>query len=211
MKHVHVRRVLALCGLLAMSVPMFAHADNDDRGGNNQCPVGLVNGLTLDQEFGPGSATITHCVKHRHNVRVVVEINRKCRGTMGAGRVCDSSGPDALGNMENMVADYEITSGMKPGRDYQMIAIVHSSGGFLLLKGNEYQAQVQHLMDEGVKFYFCQNTARGFIHAGILPNFQTSPTGDSAVAHIMDGVDFVTAGFTAIADHEQSGWSVVTP
>lgn len=199
--------ILALVATL--SFPMASQADEGHRSGNNECPVGLVSGLTLDQEFGPGASAITHCVKKRHHLKVLVEINRKCRGTMGPGRVCDSRGPDALGNMENMIKDYEITSGMKPGRDYRMIAVVHGSGGFLLLKDNEYQDTVQHLMDEGVKFYFCQNTARGFIHAGILPDYGS--TGDSATAHLIDGVEYVTAGFTAIADHEQLGWSVVTP
>lgn len=194
-------------GILAvLSFPMFAHAGEHNRHGNNECPVGLVNGLTLDQEFGPGASAITHCVKVRHHLQVVVEINRKCRGTMGPApdRVCDGSGPDALGNMVNMIKDYEITSGMKRGHDYEMIAIVHGSGGFLLLKGNEYEDRVQSLMDEGVKFYFCQNTARGFIRGGIL-------TEGDATSELIDGVEYVTAGFTAIADKEQLGWSVVTP
>jgi intracellular sulfur oxidation DsrE/DsrF family protein len=128
---------------------------------------------------------------------------------MGPGRVCDGSGPDALGNMENMIKDYEITNGMKRGLDYEMIAIVHGSGGFLLLKGNEYEDTVKHLMDEGVKFYFCQNTVRGFIRGHILPDYST--TGYSATDELIDGVEYVTAGFTAIADRQQRGWSVVTP
>jgi intracellular sulfur oxidation DsrE/DsrF family protein len=194
-------------GILAvLSFPMFAHAgERHHHGhGNKECPVGLVNGLTLDEEFGPGSSEITQCVTVRHHLQVAVEINRKCRGTMDENRVCDRSGPDALGNMENMIKDYEITSGMKRGHDYTMIAIVHGSGGFLLLKGNEYEDRVQHLMDEGVKFYFCQNTARGFIRAGIL-------TQGAATSQLIDGVKYVTAGFTALADRQQLGWSVVTP
>jgi intracellular sulfur oxidation DsrE/DsrF family protein len=199
--------VSSTLAMLLCAINVYASVDRSH--GNRECPVGLVNNLTLDQEFGPGASKLTHCVKKRHHLKVVVEINRKCRGTMGADRVCDRSGPDALGNMENMIADYEITSGMKRGRDYTMIAIVHGSGGFLLLKGNEYEDRVQHLMDEGVKFYFCQNTTRGFIRAGILPNFLD--TGDSPTDHVIPGVEYVTAGFTAIADHQQSGWSVVTP
>ena len=98
---------------------------------------------------------------------------------------------------------------MKRGIDYQMIAIVHGGGGFLLLKGNQYEATVQQLMDEGVKFYFCQNTARGFIRGGILPSY--AATGVSATDQLISGVEYVTAGFTAIADRQQSGWSVVSP
>lgn len=194
----------SILGLLAaLSFPLFAHADGNHHD-NQKCPVGLVNDLTLDEEFGPGASDITKCVKVRHHLRVAVEINRKCRGTMGAGRVCDGSGAAALGNMKNMIKDYEITSGMKQGRDYEMIAIVHGTGGFLLIKGNEYEDTVKQMMEQGVKFYFCQNTARGFIRSGILP------AGD-ATSQLIDGVEYVTAGFTAIADHQQMGWSVVTP
>jgi intracellular sulfur oxidation DsrE/DsrF family protein len=200
---------LMLSVLAMLSLPLLAHADRHERGGNNECPVGLVNNLTLDQEFGPGASELTHCVRKRHHLKVAVEINRKCRGTMNADRSCDRSGPDALGNMENMIKDYEITTGMKRGRDYHMIAIVHGSGGFLLLRGGEYQSRIEHLMGEGVKFYFCQNTARGFIRGGLLPDFST--TGRSATDQLIDGVEYVTAGFTAIADRQQHGWSVVTP
>lgn len=195
----------ALLSILAfLSFPIHAQADEGHHHGNVACPVGLVNGLTLDQEFGEGSSAITHCVKVRHHLRVAVEINRKCRGSGGLDCSGSGGGPAALGNMENMVKDYEITNGMKRGLDYQMIAIVHGKGGFLLIKGNEYEDRVKNLMSEGVKFYFCQNTARGFIRAGILP------AGD-ATAQLIDGVEYVTAGFTALADKQQQGWSVVTP
>lgn len=198
-------------GLLAMlfcSVHAYAQEHEDE--GDTQCPVGLVNGLTLDQEFGPGASTLTHCVKKRHELKVAVEINRRCRSWSDPSRSgpC-SGGPDALGNMENMIKDYEITSGMKRGIDYQMIAIVHGGGGFLLIKGNQYESNVQHLMSEGVKFYFCQNTARGFIRGGILPDYNV--TGFSATDQLIPGVEYVTAGFTAIADHAQLGWSIVSP
>jgi len=203
------KSVSIVLGVLALlSVSMYSHAQEER--GDTQCPVGLVNNLTLDMEFGPGASSITHCVKKRHELKVAVEINRRCRGWSDPSRSgpCQGS-PDALGNMENMIKDYEITNGMKRGIDYQMIAIVHGGGGFLLIKGNQYEAAVQHLMDEGVKFYFCQNTARGFIRGGILPDYSTS--GISATDQLIPGVEYVTAGFTAIADRAQAGWSIVSP
>ena len=206
-------KICVLLGSLVMlACSNLAFASGDDDHGKAKCPVGLVNNLTLNAEFGPGSSSITHCVKVRHHLKVVVEINRRCRSwsDSSSSGSC-SGGPDALGNMENMVKDYEITNGMKRGRDYTMIAIVHGGGGRLLIKGNDYESNVQHLMDEGVKFYFCQNTARGFIRAGILPDFTSDPAGDSATAHLIPGVEYVTAGFTAIADHEAQGWTVVSP
>lgn len=195
----------ALLSILAvLTFPIHAQADEESHHSNVACPVGLVNGLTLDEEFGPGSSVITHCVQVRHHLRVAVEINRMCRSVTDTSSDCSHGGPAALGNMVNMIKDYEITNGMKQGRDYEMIAIVHGKGGFLLIKGNPFEANIQQLMSEGVKFYFCQNTARGFIRGGILP------AGD-ATAQLIDGVEYVTAGFTALADKQQQGWSVVTP
>jgi intracellular sulfur oxidation DsrE/DsrF family protein len=195
---------LAFLSILAfLSFPMHAQADEGSHHSNVACPVGLVSGLTLDEEFGTGASAITHCVKVRHHLRVAVEINRMCRSVTDTSSDCSHGGPAALGNMENMIKDYEITSGMKQGRDYEMIAIVHGGGGSLLLKDNVFEGNVMHLMSEGVKFYFCQNTARGFLRSGRV-------SGD-ITAQLIDGVEYVTAGFTALADKQQQGWSVVTP
>ena len=200
-----IKKLVSVAAALFIALPAaHAFADGGDPRGNTECPVGLVNGLTLDQEFGTGAGALTRCIKKRHHVQVVVEINRYCR-TNTPNATCTS--PDALGNMQNMLDDYEITDGMTQGLDYEMIAVVHSGGGFLLLKDptlNKFQSQVQALMDRGVTFYFCQNTVRGFIKAGTL-------TQGDAVNQIMDGVKFVTAGFTAMADFEALGWSPVTP
>jgi intracellular sulfur oxidation DsrE/DsrF family protein len=205
--------VFGLLGMMLCSI--HAYAGNPDSNGNTECPVGLVNGLTLDEEFGTGAAELTHCLKKRHALKVAVEINRRCRSwsdssTSGA---CSGPGPDALGNMNNVLKDYDITNGMKPGHDYTMIAIVHGGGGYLLLNDsrNPYIKQITELMDKGVKFYFCQNTVRGFIGHGVLENPSTSTSGGSVADQLIPGVEFVTAGFSAVADVQQQGWSVITP
>lgn len=198
--------VVGLLGMMFCSV--YAYAGNPDSNGNTECPVELLNGLTLDEEFGMGTAELTHCVKKRHHLKVAVEINRRCRSWADSSREgpCSGPGPDALGNMNNILKDYDITNGMQPGRDYTMIAIVHGGGGFLLLNDstkNPYADTVRALMERGVKFYFCQNTVRGFMRGGFLEY----PVADQ----LIDGVEFVTAGFTAVADVQQQGYSVITP
>ena len=175
--------------------------------GNNECPVGLVSGLTLDQEFWPGASLITHCVQKRHDVRVLFQIDRFCWDPTMSNAAC--TGAYALGNMKNVIDDYEITSGMVRGRDYKMIAVVYGSGGLMLRKGNKFESKVKALMAEGVKFYFCQNTARAFIKAGLLPNFSTS--GQPAASGLIDGVEYIIGGVTSVLDHEALGWSVIAP
>jgi intracellular sulfur oxidation DsrE/DsrF family protein len=77
---------------------------------------------------------------------------------------------------------------------------------------NEFEGQVQDLMNKGVKFYFCQNTTRGFQGQGLLPDDATSALvtslDDDGVAHT---VEYVTAGITALADFQAAGFQYVQP
>jgi intracellular sulfur oxidation DsrE/DsrF family protein len=164
---------------------------------NNACPVGLVNGQTLDAEFGPGVGALTKCMQTRHNVKVVFQLNSaaNCYG---------------LGNIKNVIDDFEITHGMVRGRDYELAAIVHSGGGTMVVKdgvngnSNACQAQVADLIAKGVKFYFCQNTTRAYIANGRL-------TQGLVKDQVIDGVEYVTAGLGAIADFQDNGWIYVQP
>ncbi len=208
-----VTHLLILGAMVVFALPTLARADGSEGQGAQQCPVGLVSGMTLDQEFGQGASLITRCIKKRHHVRVLFQINRFCANstvdneTMSPFKSTCTS-PYALGEMMNVMHDYEITEGMKPG-DFKMIAVAYGKGGFLLLKGNPYQSQVEALMKDGVHFYFCQNTARGFIKGGLLPNPQT--TGMPAASGLIDGVTYVTAGVSAILDFQALGYSSVAP
>jgi intracellular sulfur oxidation DsrE/DsrF family protein len=220
--------------VVAMSGPGFSGVANAGES-NNECPVGLVNGLTLNDEFGPEASDLTRCLDRRHNVKVVMQINKPCRdsfvdGTAVKNNVANcsqgSNDPDfgrsyALGNINNMIKDYEITYGMKPGRDYEIAAVVHSGGGYLLLKDesydgtgtllygrNKFQGEVENLMDRGVKFYFCQNTTRSFIKNGTLP---AAGVQGGATAQLIEGVEYVTAGVTAISDFQSQGYRYVQP
>ncbi|MGD8620053.1 MAG: DsrE family protein [Gammaproteobacteria bacterium] len=186
---------------------------------NNECPVGQVTGKTLNDEFGPGTGELTRCLDRRHNVKVVMQVNKFCRDAV--------SNPDckrayALGNMRNMIKDYEITHGMEAGKDYEIVAVVHSGGGWLMLKDegtdgnantvtgrNQFEGDVKDLIDMGVKFYFCQNTTRGFIGKDILPA-GTETTG-GATAELIEGVKYTTAGVTSIAEFQQRGYEYVQP
>jgi intracellular sulfur oxidation DsrE/DsrF family protein len=188
-------------------------------GSNNECPVGLVTGKTLNDEFGPGTGEMTRCLERRHNVKVVMQVNKFCRDAV--------SNPDctrayALGNMRNMIKDYEITHGMEAGKDYEIVAVVHSGGGWLMLKDegtdgtgnpvsgrNQFEGEVKGLIDMGVKFYFCQNTTRGFMRNDILPDTTESTAG--ATGELIDGVKYTTAGVTSIAEFQQRGYEYVQP
>jgi intracellular sulfur oxidation DsrE/DsrF family protein len=182
-----VSMAVAIVGLTSV-----AHASNVT------CPVGLVSGLTLSYEFGDAVAADTRCVQRRHNVKTMFAINNY---ESSPGRAY------ALPQMFNVWNDYTITAGMTPGQDFSMIAVVHGPGGRLLLSDptqNAYIDQVKDLIAKGVQFYFCENTVRGFIKAGLLQE-------GNVAAGVIPGVHYVTAGLGAMSDFESEGYSYVEP
>lgn len=212
-------KILIGLSVLVMAYSNSTLADERSKKGNGECPVGLVSGMTLDDEFGPGTQELTECLKRRHKVKVVVQINQFCSASV-PNAACTR--PYALGNIANMIDDYEITHGMTAGRDYEMVAIIHSGGGFLALKNegydgngdyvtgrNQFEGLVRSLMDRGVKFYFCQNTTRGYIRNNFLPAL--GETAGGATAELIDGMGYTTAGLTSIADYERRGYSYIQP
>jgi intracellular sulfur oxidation DsrE/DsrF family protein len=198
--------------------------------GNTECPVGLVKDLTLDDEFGLGTSDITKCIKKRHRVKMVVQLNQYESGGRAYG----------LGNIANIIDDYEITHGMVRGRDYEIVAVVHSGGGPLVLQNgltfhdsqsdkdvttaNKYQSDVEKLIVKGVWFLFCQNTTRAYLSSpkdanGVfqparLPEpseYVTADGATGATAMLIPGVEYTTAGLTSIADFQAQGYEYIQP
>jgi len=213
-KSILLNLVLLTVSIGGLGVTGIAYAG----GGNNECPVDLVKGLSLNDEFGPGTSDLTRCLDRRHNVKVVMQINQFCRDAV---KNADCTRAYALGNIQNMINDYEITHGMRRGVDYKIVAVVHSGGGGLVLKDaghdkegkpvsgrNQFQGAVENLISEGVEFYFCQNTTRGFI-GKVLPAVGVTTGGPTA--ELIPGVKYTTAGVTSIAEFQQRGYEYVQP
>jgi intracellular sulfur oxidation DsrE/DsrF family protein len=154
-------------------------------------------------------------------VKLLIQINQYCAGALAVDGSCARA--YALHNIYNVIADYEVTYGMRPGKDYEIVAIVHSGGGPLAVKDqttgggvhvvkNEFESQVQDLMNQGVKFYFSMNITRGMQGQGKLPAVATSAlvtsVDEKGVEH---SVGYVTAGITALADFQQRGYEYVQP
>ena len=175
---------LSLLIFLTFGFSVSGIADEDD----DKCPVGLVSGMTLEQEFGPGAAAVTRCIKKRERVKAVYNVYQQCKNS-------SCSKPFALGNIKNAIKDYEITHGMKRGKDYKIVAVVYGPAWKLVVKGNPFEATVLDLISKGVEIQFCQNTARN---------------NNIKLVDMVDGVTFVTAGVTALADYQQLGYSIVT-
>jgi intracellular sulfur oxidation DsrE/DsrF family protein len=217
--------------LMAALVSFPSHAAKDNNG-NKACPVGFVKDLSLDDEFGPGTQELTRCIKVRTQVKMVVQINQFCSNNTNPAAGCGTTPPYALNNISNILDDYEITHGMKPGKDYEVVAVLHGPGGRMALKDtgingagsqvsgrNQFQSQVEGLMARGVKFYFCQNTTRTWMSQNPATpdvNVYTSlpkwtEDGAWATDQIIDGMLYSTAGLTSIADFEALGYQYIQP
>ena len=194
-----MKHLTQLATYTAFALALFvSHLNAAVAGGPDDCPVGLVSGLTLDDEFGSGTSELTRCLEKRSRAKVVFQINKACRND-----ACTA--PYAIGNIINAINDYEITHDMIIGEDVEIAAIVHSGGYSLILNNdsdhphadtNLFQAGMEELIRKGVDVYFCQNTARsrGVITEQLIP-----------------GVKYVTAGVTAIADFQMLGYGYVQP
>ncbi|MDH5324497.1 MAG: DsrE family protein [Gammaproteobacteria bacterium] len=184
-------------GVLLSSVLLGAAMFSFGAVAGEDCPVGLVSGMTLDDEFGPGTQALTRCLQKTKKVKVVYQIHNTCKDS-------GCTAPYALGNIKNAIKDYEITHGLDKD-DYQIVAIVHSGGTGLVLNNNAanpnaisnpFQKAMEDVIGLGVKVYYCQNTAR---KKGVKTD------------QLIEGVGYVTAGVTAIADLQLKGFAYVQP
>jgi intracellular sulfur oxidation DsrE/DsrF family protein len=194
------------------------------------------DGIDLNDEFGAGTTAMTRCLVDQNKPKVVMQINLACRDSYVDGDVvkndvghCANNRAYALGNIRNMIKDYEGSHGID---NWEIVAVVHSGGWGVLVKdgyeftnipgeggpqsgvktlSNQFQSQVSDLIDEGVRFLFCQNTTRGMITRGNLPTVAESAGGGGATEALIDGVEYTTAGVTAIADFQKRGYSYVQP
>lgn len=169
---------------LSMNAPAVMADDDDDQA----CPVGLVSGQTIDEEFGTGINVITRCVENRKKIKVVMQVNKACRDTSivnGALRnhagKCGTSRGYGIAQMRNMILDWVVTHGIAVDK-LDLNIIVHGPGATILLKNpvdpvtgeetartNNLEEKVEELINgtipraEGakVKFHFCMNTVRG--------------------------------------------------
>lgn len=219
-----MKRLLTVLSIICLGLTAttaMADRDHHDESDQQACPVGLfakdANGnlMTIDDEFGAGSNAITRCLANRNKIKLVMQVNKACRDTAvvsdgnGGYRIknhptsCNPGRGYGVAQMKAMIRDFTVTNGIPP-RKLDLVMIFHDGGGYLLLKGNAFEQDVKDLLAAGVRMYFCQNTVRGFIRNGALP------AGD-ATSHIIEGVEYVTGGLTALSDFEGRGYTYIQP
>jgi intracellular sulfur oxidation DsrE/DsrF family protein len=219
-----LRKTLALTGALFLAMVATPTLANPTICYDGPDPD---DGIDLNAEFGEGTTDITRCLSNQGKPKVVVQINKFCRDAV-PNADCDVKRAYALGNIQNMINDYEGSHGID---NWEIVAVVHSGGwgmvvqndfsftniagegggdgGVAKVLSNQFQDKVEGLIAQGVRFLFCQNTTRGMIGKGNLPTINESAGG--ATEALIDGVEYTTAGVTAIADFQKKGYSYVQP
>uniref|UniRef100_A0A7S0AE53 DsrE/DsrF-like family protein n=1 Tax=Minutocellus polymorphus TaxID=265543 RepID=A0A7S0AE53_9STRA len=195
-----------LLAMIGAQNPATIFADAQSTGGDpsegSKCP----SSLKLNQEFGTDTKKNTRCLANTSGVKLLVHIQRHCVIGGGADKEnseCTES--HALNVVVNAMKDYEET-GMKRGKDYHIAVVLNSNGAIFGLdpdvddanenaNENHSATTVRDLLDEGVSIYLCQNTAR-------FKNIM--------MHQLIDGIQFVTAGVTAIGDLQMEGYSLYT-
>lgn len=193
-----MRKPLKMMLMLVCMVMLSASWSQAGLSSNNTCPVDYLTERTWDQEFGAGAADLTRCLERRHNLKVVVQINQ----LFNTG---STTQPYAIGNINNILNDWNITHGLTAGRDYEMVIVIHGAGGPMAInnnapnpnsKVNPFQSQIEELIKKGVKVYICQNTARSL---------------NIKVSQLIPGVGFVPSGVSAILDLQNLGYLYLQP
>ena len=199
-----------------VNTPAVFADDNHHENENKACPVGLVNGLTIDEEFGEGIQVKTRCLENRKKIKLVMQVNNACRDTSvvstntgyaleNHARSCGETRGFGIAQLKNMIADYTITHGIAADK-LDLNVVVHGGGGSMLMDmpWNQLKPAVVDLMEQGVKFYFCQNTVRGMAKKMGLTLTQFT-------SKVIPGVQYVTAGLTAVADFQKEGYQYIQP
>ncbi len=183
---------------------------------DEECIVGQVTGMSLDQEFGDGTHSKTRCMKKTDHVKLVMQINKACRDTTvvstNAGyrldnhaNTCGATRGYGIAQMKNMIKDYKTTHGID-AKQLDLNIIVHGGGGTMMLNtpNNKLKDAVNALLNDGVKFHFCMNTVRGMAR-------KMGKTPAQVVSMVIPGVTYVTGGLTALGDFEELGYNYIHP
>ena len=194
--------LLAISAQNSATIIANAQSTGDDPSEGSKCP----SSLKLNQEFGSETKKNTRCLANTSGVKLLIHIQRHCAidgsGANDISSECTEA--HALNVAVNAIKDYEETHGMKRGKDYHIAIVLNGEGAIFGLDPDADDANdratenhspdvVNDLLEYGVSIYLCQNTARSM---------------DIKLHQLIDGVQFVTAGVTAIADLQFQGYAL---
>lgn len=190
MKLLKAGKVAVVLSSLIVASAM-AH-DNDES--RNECTAAAMSAADA---YDPGSSAVTNCIKVRKGFKVVVAWN----SAETNGAVLKNTGQHVgqqVVNSRNLTKDYASNYGMTAGEEYKMVVVAYGNGVDWLKKAND-QADVDMvngLLSQGIKIYACQNTMK---------------SKNLKVADLIEGVELVPSGVSAVVDFENQRYTYLNP
>lgn len=179
----------------AFITPALADDNNYKNKKSRGCTTAAINAA---ESYDPGLGKVTTCIKKRNNVKVVIAWNNNLRN----GKVFNTSGA-TIGqqavNARNLARDFENNYDMMHGDEFNAVVVAYASGVDWLKKSSEQANQdfiVNNILARGIKIYACQNTMKA---KGLK------------LADLIDGVETVPAGVSAVVDFQNQGMTYLVP
>lgn len=147
--------------------------------------------------IGAGSSDMLNCLEVREGFDVVVAWNSSTHHKKTFDNTGQKTGQQVV-NAANLVKDYTNNYDMKLGDDYSTVVVAYGAGLGWVLNSSEAvnQTKVNDLLNKGVKIYACQNTMRAK---------------GKTIDDLIDGVEVVPAGVTAVVDFQNQKYVYLMP
>jgi len=176
--------------------PTFAGNDHD-HGHDKKNAECTESALAAARAYDIDMVTATTCIKKRDDVEVIVAWNNNGFN----GKIFKTSGATVgqqIVNVRNLARDYEINYDMSHGDDFSVVVVAYASGIDWLKNTTDPANQkfIRDLQEKGIKIFACQNTMKAK---------------DLKLVDLVDGIETVPAGVTAVVDFQLQGRTLLVP
>lgn len=173
-----------------LSSPVLADDDDD-----SSCTAAAINAA---EAYDPGMGSVTTCIEERDDVEVIVAWNNNLKN----GKIFNTTGATVSQqavNVRNLARDYEKNYGMEHSDEFDIVVVAYAAGVDWLRKSSEQANQdfiTNEVLKRGIKIYACQNTMKAK---------------KLKLSDLIDGVETVPAGVTAVVDFQKQGRTYLLP
>lgn len=176
-------------------------AAQDSENNSSVCTTTAIeranNNFGSDANGVPASEK-TSCIKNRHNLKAIVAWN--------SDNVHPSKNGLQVLNARNILNDWEESYQLKAGKDFDVVIVSYGKGARWAINDAAYKEKfgtdnpstiiVKSLIERGAKLYMCQNSMKG-------NGWKTTD--------LIDGVNMVPSGVTAVIDFQYQGYKYIAP
>ena len=150
------------------------------------------------------AVSYTTCIQKRKDIEVIVAMNNN----LFNGKIYKKSGKiDKVSqqavNVRNLARDYENNYEMEHGEEFKVVVVAYASGvDWLRISTEDTNRDInvkfikKQILSRNIKIYACQNTMKA---KGL------------SLDDLIEGVETVPAGVTAVVDFQKQGMTYLVP